>query len=414
MICRNCSEPLNHSIMDLGTAPPSNSYLTAPDLLGSEAWYPLELRVCTTCWLVQLGENVDRGDMFNSEYAYFSSTSESFVAHAKTYVETMIARFNLGSDALVAEIASNDGYLLQHVQNAGIACYGVEPTASTAQAAREVHGLEVVEEFFGTELGAQLAKDGKSVDLVAANNVLAHVPDIRDFMTGFAHLLKPGGVATFEFPSVVELVKRCAFDTIYHEHYSYLSLSFLKRLTESCGLRVFDVAHLPVHGGSLRVFVTHAGNSALPTSQAVKDTLAAETDLGVETTAFYASLAARAETCKNALIRFLIDAKDQGKTVVAYGAAAKGNTFLNWAGIKPDLLPCVVDAAPSKQDKYMPGSRIPIRAPSAIAQLKPDYLLILPWNISDEVMQQQAGIADWGGQFVTAIPELKIVKGPQA
>lgn len=408
MNCRFCRSPLDCSILDLGTAPPSNAYICQADLNAAEIWYPLEVMLCTRCWLVQLGENVGSSEMFSASYAYFSSTSKSFVAHAELYVKNMLDRFDLGPTSLVAEVASNDGYLLQHVLAEGVPCYGIEPTASTAAAARKNHGLDVVESFFGEALAKTLAKKGRQVDLVAANNVLAHVPDIRDFMAGFRHLLKPHGVATFEFPSVTELVHRCAFDTIYHEHYSYLSLSFVQGLAEACSLRVFDVETLEVHGGSLRVYVTHQA-SGLSVTENVTRVLADEAQLGVESVEFYKTLAPRAFAIKDALLDFLIEAKSKNKSVVAYGAAAKGNTMLNLAGIKPDLLPFVVDGAKAKQGKYLPGSRIPVFAPEKIAETRPDYLLILPWNIRDEIMDQQSQLADWGGKFVTAVPKLSII-----
>lgn len=407
MRCRHCAANLSLPFLDLGTSPPSNAYLTRDQLSVPEVWYPLRLLVCTDCWLVQTEDHAGREVLFTDDYAYFSSVSRSWLVHAERYVTDMIDRFGLGADSTVVEIASNDGYLLQFVGERGVPCYGVEPTRSTAQAAR-AKGIEIVEDFFGVQLAESLAASGKAADLIAANNVLAHVPDINDFVSGFARLLKPPGVATFEFPHLLRMVQEAQFDTAYHEHYSYLSLTAASRIFEHNGLRVFDVTELTTHGGSLRVFAERADGDRRPVSASVSRLLAAEDAAGMERTEFYSAFQPVAERVKDDLLQFLIDAKRKGKRVAAYGAAAKGNTLLNFAGVKPDLLPVVCDAAPSKQGKFMPGSRIPILVPSSIAELRPDYVLILPWNLAGEVTSQLTSVRQWGGQFVVAVPRLQI------
>jgi SAM-dependent methyltransferase len=394
--------------IDLGAAPPSNAYLTADALNGPETWYPLRVLVCATCWLVQTEDHAGREELFSADYAYFSSTSTSWLAHAKAYAEAMAARFGLTSGSMVVEVAANDGYLLQYVKALGIPCYGIEPTASTAAAARD-KGIEIDERFFGVALARELAAAGRGADLMAANNVLAHVPDINDFAAGFAALLKPAGVATFEFPHLLRLVQESQFDTIYHEHYSYLSLTSVARIFEANGLRCFDVEELPTHGGSLRVYAQRADTGPHEMSSRLAALLAREADAGMTAAAFYSGFQPRAEKVKDDLVAFLIDAKRQGLKVGAYGAAAKGNTLMNFAGIRPDLVPYVVDRAAAKQGKFMPGSRIPIVDEAHLKADRPDVVLILPWNIRDEVMQQLAYIRDWKARFVTAVPELAIV-----
>lgn len=406
MKCRNCNTVLSRPVVDLGSAPPSNAYLTSEALAGPEVWYPLRVMVCTTCWLVQTEDHAGREELFAHDYAYFSSTSSSWLAHAKAYVSDMAARFSLNSQSMVVEIAANDGYLLQYVKESGIPCYGVEPTASTAAAARAL-GIEIAEVFFGEEQAGLLAAEKGKADLIAANNVLAHVPNINDFAKGFAALLKPAGVATFEFPHLMRLMSECQFDTIYHEHYSYLSLIAVERIFRENGLAVFDVEELTTHGGSLRVFAQKAGGLR-PLSPRVAEMLGRERSIGMDKEDFYAGFQSRVEKVKDDVVAFLIAAKAQGKKVGAYGAAAKGNTLLNFAGVRPDLLPYVVDRAVSKQGKFMPGSRIPIVDEAHLKADKPDIIWILPWNIAGEVRTQLDYAKVWGARFVTAVPELKI------
>ncbi|WP_460156043.1 methyltransferase domain-containing protein [Pseudomonas sp. S2_H10] len=407
MNCRGCAAALTLPLIDLGTSPPSNAYVRADQLEQAEQWVPLKVAVCQQCWLVQTEDYTSADSLFDAEYAYFSSFSSTWLAHAERYVAEMVERFGLTADSRVVEIAANDGYLLQYVARRGVPCLGVEPTRSTAQAARE-KGLEIRELFFGRDSAAQLHGEGWGADLMAANNVLAHVPDINDFLGGFATLLKPTGVATFEFPQLLTLMAGQQFDTLYHEHYSYLSLTAVQTLCERNGLQVFDVSQLPTHGGSLRVFVQRLDGERRDVQPAVRQQLQAELAAGVKTPAFYATLAPAAERIKHDLLRFLLQARADGKRVVGYGAAAKGNTLLNYAGVKPDLLAWVADANPHKQGKYLPGSRIPIVSPERIDLEKPDYVLVLPWNLLDEITQAFAGIRAWDGRFVIAIPELII------
>lgn len=408
MKCRHCEATLDLTFVDLGSAPPSNAYLTREDLAAPETWYPLRVLVCTSCWLVQTEDHTGREELFAHDYAYFSSTSAGWLAHSRAYVEEMVRRFDLGASSMVVEVAANDGYLLQYVKAAGIPCYGVEPTASTAAAARS-KGIEIEESFFGVALAKRLAAAGRQADLTAANNVLAHVPDINDFVSGFAALLKPQGVATFEFPHLMKLVAGNQFDTIYHEHYSYLSLSAVRRIFAANGLTIFDVEELPTHGGSLRVFAQRADTGLHASTRRVAELLAAEETAGVKSTAYYDGFQARAEKVKDDFTSFLIDAKRKGLKVGAYGAAAKGNTLMNFAGIRPDFIPYVVDRAASKQGKYMPGSRIPIVDEARLKADRPDIIVILPWNIREEVMAQLSYAREWGARFVTAVPELRMV-----
>lgn len=406
MNCRGCGAHLHLPLIDLGTAPPSNAYVSAAQLDQAEQWVPLRVLVCDACWLVQTEDYRAADSLFDADYAYFSSFSSSWLAHAERYVAEMTERFGLNTQSRVVEIAANDGYLLQYVAGRGIPCLGIEPTASTARAAR-AKGLEIRELFFGETVGRQLAEEGWEADLMAANNVLAHVPDINDFLKGFAALLKPTGVATFEFPHLLRLMAEHQFDTLYHEHYSYLSLTAVQALCARNGLALFDVEELPTHGGSLRVFVQRAAG-VRQVSAAVGELLAREQGRGIKTAAYYASLAPAAERIKHELLRFLLQAKAEGKRVVGYGAAAKGNTLLNYAGVRGDLLAWVADANPHKQGKYLPGSRIPIVEPARIAAERPDYVLLLPWNLRDEVAQQLAYIDEWGGKLVIAVPHMQI------
>lgn len=403
MHCRHCGAPVTLPLADLGTAPPSNAYLSAEALHAPERWYPLRVLVCERCWLVQTEDFAQAHELFDAEYAYFSSYSSSWLAHAQAYVEAMAQRFALGPHSRVVEVAANDGYLLQYVAARGIPCLGVEPTASTAAAAR-AKGIEVVERFFGRELARELVAQGQAADLTAANNVLAHVPDINDFVAGFAVLLKPAGVATFEFPHLLQLVQQCQFDTLYHEHFSYLSLTAVQRIFAANGLTVFDVEELPTHGGSLRVYARRTDGESRPEASAVAALLAREAQAGVASAGFYSGFQQECLRIKRELLSFLIAAQAQGRKVAAYGAAAKGNTLLNFAGVRADLLPYVVDRNPAKQGKFLPGSRIPVVDEAHLRADRPDVVLILPWNLRDEVVAQLAYIRDWGGRFAVAVP----------
>ena len=409
MKCRHCHSALLLPFLDLGSAPPSNAYLSEAALLAPETWFPLRLMVCESCWLVQTEDHAGRESLFTEDYAYFSSFSTSWLAHAKAYVEAMRERFALGPHSRVCEIAANDGYMLQYVLKAGIPCYGVEPTASTAAAAN-AKGITIVERFFGVALADELAQQGQQVDLVAANNVLAHVPDINDFAAGFVRLLKPNGVATFEFPHLLQMIQHSQFDTAYHEHYSYLSLTAVQRVFAANGLAVFDMQELPTHGGSLRVFAQRHDSAEHPLNQAVAAMLERETAAGLSTAQGYAGFQAQAERVKNDFMAFLIEAKRSGKRVAAYGAAAKGNTLMNFAGVRPDLLAYVVDRNPAKAGKFMPGSRIPIVGEEHLREHRPDYIVILPWNLKVEVVEQLGYARAWGANFVTAVPRLEVLR----
>lgn len=408
MKCRHCGSLLHLNFLDLGSAPPSNAYLSAEGLQGPEIWYPLRLLVCESCWLVQTEDHAGREQLFDADYAYFSSFSSSWLAHAQQYVAEMRQRFALDATSRVVEVAANDGYLLQYVQQAGVPCYGIEPTASTAAAARG-RGIDIVESFFGVALARELVAAGRQADLMAANNVLAHVPDINDFVAGFATLLKPQGVATFEFPHLLRMVQECQFDTAYHEHYSYLSLTSVQRIFAANGLQVFDVQEWPTHGGSLRVFAQRMDTGSQVVMPAVTALLAREQAAGMTTPAFYAGFQTEAVRIKHELLSFLLQARREGWRVGAYGAAAKGNTLLNFAGVRPDLLPYVVDLNPAKQGKYMPGSRIPIVGEQALKDDRPDVVLILPWNLRAELTVQLGYVAQWSGRLATAIPRWTLI-----
>lgn len=408
MKCRHCEVPLSLPLVDLGSSPPSNAYLDEVALRAPEKWFPLRVLVCEQCWLAQTEDFAQAHELFDPNYAYFSAFSTSWLRHCERYVGMVTDRFALGPASHVVEVAANDGYLLQYVKARGVPCTGIEPTASTAVAARK-RGIEIIEEFFGVRLAQRLAAEGRQADLMAANNVLAHVPDINDFVAGFATLLKPQGVATFEFPQLLQLLAENQFDTIYHEHFSYLSLTAVQRIFAANGLSVFDVDTLPTHGGSLRVYAQRSGTGRQACSPRVDQQLAREQEARLLQREGYAGFQQRAEKIKDALLSFLIQARKEGKRVVAYGAAAKGNTLLNFAGVRPDLLPFVLDRNPAKQGHYMPGSRIPILAPEGVLEReRPDYVLVLPWNLLAEVKTQLAGISQWGGRFVTAVPELII------
>jgi len=405
--CRFCRAPLTQTFIDLGNQPLANSYLTLAELeAGIERAWPLHARVCGECFLVQVDDPVAAEAIFDSGYAYFSSYSASWVAHAKRYAEAMTSRLGLEPQSLVVEIASNDGYLLQHFKAAGVRVLGVEPSANTAEAARAI-GVPTEVAFFNAATGQALAARGVQADLMAANNVLAHVPDIGDFVAGFRHVLKPEGVLTFEFPHLLKLIELVQFDTIYHEHFSYLSLLAVERVLKSQGLRVFDVERLTTHGGSLRLFCAHEAASHAETD-ALRALRAEEAQAGLNRIETYAGFTQRVEAVRDGFLAFLRRAKQEGKTVAAYGAAAKGNTFLNYAGATTQDIVCAFDANPHKQSRYLPGSHVPILAPEMAAQVKPHYLLILPWNLKDEIMGQMAHVRDWGGEFVTASPTVVV------
>lgn len=407
MKCRHCTSALKLPLVDLASAPPSNSYLTERTLHSPEKWFPLRVLVCEECWLVQTEDFAQAEELFDADYAYFSGYSSSWLAHSEHYVTDMVARFHLGPQSHVVEVAANDGYLLQYVRARGIPCTGIEPTASTAAAAR-AKGIDIVEEFFGKTLAKVLVAQGKQADLTAANNVLAHVPDINDFVAGFALLLNEQGVATFEFPHLLKLLAETQFDTIYHEHFSYLSLIAVERIFAANGLVVFDVEELTTHGGSLRVYAQRSDTGRREVRARVAQVLEAEKSSGMLRADHYRDFQGRTNRVKYDLLRFLLDAKRDGKRVAAYGAAAKGNTLLNYAGIRADLIDFVVDRNPAKQGKYMPGSRIPILPEERLKQEKPDYVLTLPWNLKSELEVQLAYVKNWGGKLVTAIPRLEI------
>lgn len=406
MKCRHCSAQLEHTFLDLGFAPPSNAYLGREDLVKPEKYYPLKVKVCDQCWLVQTEDYAQADELFNSDYAYFSSTSSGWLAHAAKYAEQMTQQLRLNTNSLVIEVASNDGYLLKNFVKAGIPCLGIEPTASTAVAAEGL-GIPVLREFFDELLGKRLAAMGKQADLIVGNNVYAHVPDINDFTRGLKTVLKAGGTITLEFPHLMRLLENIQFDTVYHEHFSYLSLFTVGRIFKTAGLRVWDVEELPTHGGSLRVYGCHS-EDARPVSSSVGAMLVEEARRGLKTLATYQNFQASADRVKDDLLAFLVTQKRAGKKVAAYGAAAKGNTLLNYAGVKPDLMPFVCDVASAKQGKFMPGSHIPILPPAALAEQRPDFLVILPWNIAAEVRQQSASLAKLGTKFVTAVPKLEV------
>jgi 2-polyprenyl-3-methyl-5-hydroxy-6-metoxy-1,4-benzoquinol methylase len=408
MKCRFCQEEITTEFIDLINSPASNSYLNKSQLNEPETFYPLKVYVCHNCFLVQVDEYKSFDSIFDNNYAYFSSYSTSWLAHSKNYVEKMIARFNLNSESHVVEIASNDGYLLQYFLPHRIPVLGIEPTKNTAEVAI-LKGIPCITEFFGVKLAEELSQKGRKADLLLGNNVLAHVPDILDFVKGLKILLNPEGIITMEMPSLVELVENNQFDTIYHEHFSYLSLTSVNNIFEACGLTIFDVEKLPTHGGSLRVYAKHNTSNRTVESN-VKECLEIENAKGLNTLAYYKEFHLKAEKVKYALLDFLITQKRAGKTVAAYGAAAKGNTLLNFCGIKNDLISFVADANPHKQNKFLPASHIPVFDENHIKTTKPDFVLILPWNLKDEITKQLSYISEWGGQFVVPIPDVEITK----
>ena len=403
--CRFCGSYITLSLVDLGAQPPSNSYLTNAE--AEEKTFPLHAVVCEDCHLVQLADDVPADEIFTADYAYFSSFSASWVAHAKSYAETMTERFGLGADSKVVEVASNDGYLLQHFVNAGVQVLGVDPAASCAEAARE-KGVPTEVAFFNADTATRLKAAGHSADLMAANNVLAHVPDIRSFVEGFTILLNDDGVMTVEFPHLLNLLNLVQFDTIYHEHYSYLSLLAVERIFGECGLKVFDVEEISTHGGSLRVFACKAASTAHPEMAALAAMRDKEAAAGLHTRATYEGFEVKCQSVREGLLAFLDAAQVDGKMVAAYGAAAKGNTLLNYADVGADQIEFVCDGNPAKQNKYLPGSRIPILSPDHIDSAKPDYVLILPWNLRTEIAEQLKHIREWNGKFVVAVPEIEV------
>lgn len=407
MRCRHCKENLKHTFVDLGFAPPSNAYLSKEQLIEPELYFPLKIRVCDTCWLVQTEDYTSEKALFNSEYAYFSSTSNVWLAHAEKFSEEAINQFQLTSKNFVIEIASNDGYLLKNFVAAGIPCLGIEPTHSTADAAEKLE-VPVLREFFSEKLGKQLASEEKQADLIIGNNVYAHVPDINDFTKGLKAALKFGGTVTLEFPHLMRLIENLQFDTIYHEHFSYLSLYTVDKIFTACGLRIWKVEELPTHGGSLRIFGCHLTDPR-ETQNSVNEIIQMEAKYGLRNLETYLGFQQRVDRIKDDFVRFLLDQKRYGKTVIAFGAAAKGSTLLNYAGIKPDLLPCIFDSAKSKQGKFMPGSHIPVLSPEDISTWHPDSVLILPWNIADEIKSQTIELVNGEPNFVVFIPKLEII-----
>ena len=408
-LCRFCRTPLIHTFVDLGRQPLANSYLTAEQLAaGDEPTYPLHARVCHQCFLVQVDDVVPADAIFDDGYAYFSAYSSSWVEHARVYAQAMAERFGLGSGSLVVEVASNDGYLLQHFVEMDVPVLGVEPTANTAAAAI-ARGVPTEISFFSVATGRDLAQRGLKADLMAANNVLAHVPDINDFVSGFARLLKQDGVATFEFPHVLNMMAENQFDTAYHEHFSYLSFHTVQAIFQAAGLELFDVEELSTHGGSLRIYAKHQEDDSKPINENVAALLQKEKEKGMLEMRYYTNFQQKAFGIKQQLLQFLLDQKKAGKKVAAYGAAAKGNTLLNYCGIKNDFIDFVVDANPHKQNKFLPASHIPVVNEAHLKETKPDYVLILPWNLREEITRQLAYIKDWDGKFVTAIPSLQVI-----
>ena len=407
MKCRHCHTKLKHIFLDLGYAPPSNAYLSKEALCAPETTFPLKLYVCDQCWLVQIEDYSDADELFSGDYAYFSSTSQSWLKHAASYTESITKRLGLSINSFVIEVGSNDGYLLKNFVAAGIPCLGVEPTDSTADAAEKI-GVPVLRKFFGVATATALAEAGKRADLICGNNVYAHVPNINDFTQGLRIALKKGGTINLEFPHLMKLIEQNQFDTVYHEHFSYLSLTSVLRIFAEKGLRVFDLDELPTHGGSLRIYGCHESDPRA-TMTSVAAMLEKEKTFGLQDLRVYEGFQKKADKVKNNFLLFLIEQKKAGKSIGAYGAAAKGNTLINYAGIKHDLIDFVCDAAPSKQNKYMPGSHIPILSPAELAERKPDWVIILPWNIAEEVTHQQQQVLAWGGKFVIAVPELKVL-----
>jgi len=408
MNCRFCKNELSNTFIDLVNSPASNSFLSKEELNEPEAFYPLKVYTCSNCFLVQVDEYKKSDAIFDSNYVYFSSYSKSWLAHAKKYTELMIERFSFDESSRVIEIASNDGYLLQYFKEKNVPVLGVEPTANTAQVSIE-KGIENVIDFFGVRLATKLAAEDKKADLLLGNNVLAHVPDIVDFVGGMKIILKETGVITMEFPHLMQLVDNNQFDTIYHEHFSYLSFYTVQQIFASQGLEMFDVDEIPTHGGSLRIYAKHKEDDSKNISPNVEALLKKERDKGLTSMAYYEGFQKKALKVKLDLLDFLVQQKRHGKTVAGYGAAAKGNTLMNYCGIKYDLVDFVVDANPHKQNKFLPASHIPVTDEAYLKNAKPDFVLILPWNLKEEIVGQLGYIKEWGGQFVIPIPELQVL-----
>ncbi len=408
MNCRFCNTPVKSVFADLVNSPASNSYLTEQQLNEPESYFPLKVLTCEKCFLVQVDEYYKSTEIFSSDYAYFSSFSTSWLAHAKKYTELMVERFGFNENSQVVEIASNDGYLLQYFKEKNIKVLGVEPTANTAAAAKKNHNIDSIVDFFGVDLAKKMIANNQAADLLLGNNVLAHVPNINDFVAGMKIALKEKGVITVEYPHLYQLVINNQFDTIYHEHFSYLSFTTVAKIFEAHGLQMFDVQEIPTHGGSLRIFAKHTNDSSKEISINVENMLKKEKEAGMLDIKFYSNFQPVIEKIKNDVWEFLIEQKRKGKKVAAYGAAAKGNTLLNYCGVRHDMINFVVDANPAKQNKYMPGSHIPIVLEEKIMQEKPDFIIILPWNIKEEVTKQLSYVRNWNCKFVVAIPELEI------
>lgn len=408
MKCRFCKSELSDVFIDLINSPASNSFLTKEELNEPEIFFPLKVYTCHTCFLVQIEEYKKSNAIFDNDYVYFSSYSTSWLEHARRYTEKMISRFNFNKNSKVIEIASNDGYLLQYFHEKNIPVLGIEPTANTAEVAIN-KGIETITEFFGVKLAKELVSKGIKASLLLGNNVLAHVPDIVDFVSGMKILLKEDGVITMEFPHLMQLVDYNQFDTIYHEHFSYLSFYTVKQIFESCGLSLFDVEEIPTHGGSLRIYAKHEEDAGKEISQNVADLVDKEIAKGMNKPAYYQNFQQKALQVKLNFTEFLIKQKKEGKKVAAYGAAAKGNTLLNYCGIKNDLIEFVADANPHKQNKFLPASHIPVVSEDLLKQAKPDFVIIFPWNIKEEVMKQLSYIKDWNGKFAVPIPQLEVI-----
>lgn len=404
--CRFCGHSLSHSFVDLGMSPPCQTHIAPDQLDAMEPFYPLHALVCEKCMLVQLGEYVAPDNIF-SEYAYFSSYSDSWVEHARRYTEAMRQRFDIGSKSLVMEIASNDGYLLQHFVKAGVPVLGIEPAANVAKEAVK-KGIRSTVKFFGVKTAREVAAEFGKADLLLGNNVLAHVPDLNDFVAGMKIALKEGGVITMEFPHLMRLVAENQFDTIYHEHFSYFSFTTVEKVFAAHGITLFDVEELPTHGGSLRIYGRHAEDATKPVGERVADLKRREAAAGMLDMAYYDAFGEKVRETKRKVLEFLIGAKREGKSIVGYGAPGKGNTLLNYCGIRTDFLDYTVDRNPYKQGKYTPGMHIPILSPDHIRETKPDYIFILPWNLKDEISKQLAYVREWGGKFVVPIPEITV------
>jgi len=406
LLCRGCSASLEHVFADLGMSPLSNAYLTAAEIGRMEPFYPLCAYVCRECLLVQLQE-FERPEAIFGDYLYFSSFSETWLEHARAYVEMIVSRFGIGPEHRVVELASNDGYLLQYFVERGVPVMGIEPARNVAEVASR-KGIRTLAQFFGEGVARQLAAENEGADLIVGNNVLAHVPDLNDFVEGMKVLLNPLGVITLEFPHLLRLVEGNQFDTIYHEHFSYFSYLSVSRVLEAHGLVIFDVDELPTHGGSLRIYVCHEQDPTKSVHSRVSDLIASERAAGMDRLETYLSFGERVRKTKRKLLTFLVGAREDGKSIVGYGAPAKGNTLLNYCGIRTDFIDYTVDRSPHKQGRFLPGTHIPISSPDRIRETRPDYLLILPWNLADEITRQMACIREWGGRFVVPIPEVRV------